>query len=153
MKNIPTNIVKTTLPTVHVAQSALEIVGNMVSSYFSYKQNTQLIQHETHKIKANAKVRIEEINAELIKSLEQNEQNFKKEMRRLKAISNELASGAKSRSKIMNQVGEYTKMLSDTSLPMEVKAMIPELIRNTYAQLDKANDDAINKLNMMRGDK
>lgn len=153
MKNIPTNIVKTTLPTVHVANTALEIVGNMVGSYFNYKQNTQLIKHETYKVKAQAKVRVKEINAELSKSLEQNEQNFKKEMRRLKAISKDLASGAKSRSGIMDQINQYTNMLSDMNVPMEVKAMIPDLIKNAYAQLDKTNEDAMNKLNLMRGDK
>jgi seryl-tRNA synthetase len=100
MQNLP--ILKTTnLPSLNSSYGALDIVGNTVGRYFDYKRDTVMINHETEKVKAQANVMVKKIDAELTKSLDENEKSFKKEMKRLKTIAKELKSGTKNKNKII----------------------------------------------------
>lgn len=150
MKNIPVTIAKTTLPTVKTAYESFDILGKTVGRYFDYKQNTKLIEHETEKVRQQAKVMVKKIDAELTQSLDMNAKNFKKEMKRLKVISKELTSDAKSRSDILNNIKAYTKMLNDNTVEKEFKLMIPQMIRDAHDALKALNGQSIEKLNLMR---
>jgi len=151
MQNIPVTIAKTTLPTVKTAYDSFDILGKTVGRYFDYKQNTKLIEHETEKVREQAKVMVKKIDAELTQSLDMNAKNFRKEMKRLQVISKELKSDAKSRSDILNNIKAYTKMLSDNTLEKEVKLMIPQMIRDAHDDLKALNGQSIEKLNLMTG--
>lgn len=148
MKNIPT-ITKTTLPTVNVAYEVFDIFGNTFGRYFDYKRETKLIEHETQKVKAQAKVMVKQIDTELTKSLDTNNKNFQKEMQRLKVISKDLKGNAKAKSQIMKMIQGYTQQLSDPNMPMELKGMIPHLIQQAGLLLSQENEDAFKKLNLM----
>jgi len=151
MQNIPVTIAKTTLPTVKTAYDSFDILGNTVGRYFDYKQNTKLIEHETEKVREQAKVMVKKIDAELTQSLDMNVKNFRKEMKRLQVISKELKSDAKSRSDILNNIKVYTKMLNDNSLEKKIKLMIPQMIRDAHDALKALNGQSIEKLNLMTG--
>jgi len=143
MKNLFT-ITKATLPTVPVYNN-LDIVGNTVGRYFDYKRDTKRIEHETQKVK----IIVKQIDAELKKSLDRNDKNFKKEMKRLEEIGKELKSSRKSKSKILKQIDNYIMMLSNKNTSMETKAMIPNLINGAYGMLNSENNLVLKKLNLM----
>ena len=147
MKNLFT-ITKATLPTVPVYNN-LDIVGNTVGRYFDYKRDTKRIEHETQKVKSQAKIIVKQIDAELKKSLDHNDKNFKKEMKRLEEIGKELKSSRKSKSKILKQIDNYIMMLSDEKTSLETKAMIPNLINGAYGMLNSENNLVLKKLNLM----
>lgn len=151
MQNIPVTIAKTTLPTVKTAYDSFDILGKTVGRYFDYQQNTKLIEHETEKVREQAKVMVKKIDAELTQSLDMNAKNFRKEMTRLQVISKELKSDAKSRSDILNNIKFYTKMLNDNRLEKEMKLMIPQMIRDAHDALKELNGQSIEKLNLMTG--
>ena len=142
-------IITSTLPTVSKVYAPLDILGNTVGRYFDYKRETAMIQHETKKVKAQAKVMGKQIDAQLKKALDINDKNFKKEMYRLETIANELKNGVKAKSKLLQQIDKYIKMLSDSSLPEETKISIPTLIEQANQLLAQESNQAIEKLNIM----
>ena len=148
MKKAMTTITST-LPTVSKVYAPLDILGNTVGRYFDYKRETAMIQHETKKVKAQAKVMGKQIDAQLKKALDINDKNFKKEMYRLETIAKELKNGTKAKSKLLKQIDKYIKMLSDSSLPEETKINIPTLIEQANQLLAQESNQAIEKLNMM----
>ncbi len=141
--------ITSTLPTVSKVYAPLDILGNTVGRYFDYKRETAMIQHETKKVKAQAKVMGKQIDAQLKKALDINDKNFKKEMYRLETIAKELKNGVKAKSKLLKQIDKYIKMLSDSSLPEETKINIPTLIEQANQLLAQESNQAIKKLNMM----
>jgi len=148
MKKTLTTI-NSSLPSVSNSYAPLDFVGNTFGKYFDYKRETAMIEHETKKVKAQAKIVGKQIDAELKKSLDENDKNFKKEMRRLEEIGKELKNGAKAKAKLLKQIDKYINMLGDSSLPIEVKKNIPTLIELANQMLAKESDHAIEKLNMM----
>jgi len=148
MKNLP-SLKTANLPSLNSAYGALDIVGNTFGRYFDYKRDTEMIEHETEKVKQHAKVVVKKIGAELTKSLDVNEKSFKKEMKRLETIAKDLKGSRKSKSKIMKTITQYTKMLSDENVPSEVKLQIPELIKQAYMAMETENGGAIQRLNLM----
>ncbi len=148
MNNLPT-MKRTNLPSLDVTYGALDILGNTFGRYFDYKRDTAMIEHETKKVKQQAKVVVKKIDAELKKSLDVNEKSFQKEMKRLEIISVELKGGRVSKSKIMKQITKYTKMLTDANVPNEIKLQIPDLIKLAYFALEKENGESLKKLNLM----
>ena len=148
MKKTLTTI-NSSLPSVSNSYAPLDFVGNTFGKYFDYKRETAMIEHETKKIKTQAKIIGKKIDAELKKSLDENDKNFKKEMRRLEEIGKELKNGAKTKAELLKQIDEYIKMLGDSSLPVEVKKDIPTLIELANQMLAKESEYALKKLNMM----
>lgn len=153
MKNIPVSIAKSTLPVATRTYESFDILGKTIGRYFDYKQNTKLIEHETEKVREQARVIIQNINAELTKSLDMNSKNFKKEMERLSTISTDLKSNAKGRSEILNNIKVLTKMLSDNRVDKEFKLMIPEMIKEAHQALKELNEQSIKTLSLMSGTK
>ena len=148
MKKAITTI-KSSLPTVSKVYSPLDFVGNTVGRYFDYKRETAMIRHETKKVKEQAKIMGKQIDAELKKSLDINDKNFKKEMFRLETIANELKNDTKAKSKLLKQIDKYIEMLGDKSLSIEEKKSIPILIEQANQLLANESNQAIEKLNMM----
>ncbi len=148
MKKIITTI-NSSLPTVSKVYAPLDFMGNTVGKYFDYKRETAMIKHETQKLKAQAKIIGKQIDAQLKKELDENEKNFKKEMERLKTIGKDLENGAKAKTKLLKQIDKYIKMLSDNSIPLEIKKSIPTLISEANRLLAQESDQAIKKLNTM----
>ncbi len=148
MKKAITTI-ESSLPTINKNYDKFDIIGNTFGRYFDYKRETAMIEHETKKVKAKAKILGKQIKAELKKSLDENDKNFKKEMRRLEEIGKELKNGAKTKAELLKQIDEYIKMLGDSSLPVEVKKDIPTLIELANQMLAKESEYALKKLNMM----
>ena len=148
MKNTITTI-NSSLPTVSKVYAPLDIVGNTFGRYFDYKRETAMIRHETKKVKIQAKIMGQQIDAELQKSLDINDKNFKKEMFRLESIAKELKNGTKAKSKLLKQIDKYIEMLGDKSLSVEEKKSIPILIEQANQLLANEGNQAIEKLNMM----
>ena len=148
MKKTITTI-NSSLPSVSKSYAPLDFIGNTFGRYFDYKRETAMIEHETKKVKAQAKIIGKQIDAELKKSLDENDKNFKKEMRRLEEIGKELKNGAKAKAKLLKQIDKYIKMLSDSSISKEVKETIPTLIEQANQMLAKESEYALKKLNMM----
>ena len=148
MKKTITTI-NSSLPSVSKSYAPLDFIGNTFGRYFDYKRETAMIEHETKKVKAQAKIIGKQIDAELKKSLDENDKNFKKEMRRLEEIGKELKNGANVKAKLLKQIDKYIKMLGDSSISKEVKETIPTLIEQANQMLAKESEYALKKLNMM----
>jgi hypothetical protein len=132
MKDLST-IAKTTLPSVTVYDT-FDIVGNTFGRYFDYKRDTKLIEHETQKVKSQAKIIVKKIDAELVKSLDVNEKSFKKEMQRLKTIAKELKRGTIDKNKIIKAM---------------VKSSDPLVLKEYRLLLANEHDAVLKKLNLM----
>jgi seryl-tRNA synthetase len=150
MKNLPT-LKTTSLPSVDVTYGALDFIGNTVGRYFDYKRDTSMIKHETEKVHAQAKIVVKKIDAELVKSLDNNEKSFKKEMKRLKIIAKSLEENSGNKKKILKHIIELTEKLSDTDVPLSVKENIPQLMMMAHNSLAQENDQSLQKLNLMQG--
>ena len=148
MKNTMTTI-ESSLPTVSKVYAPLDFVGNTFGKYFDYKRETAMIEHETKKVKAQAKIMGKQIDAQLKKELDTNNKQFKKEMKRLNTIAKDLKNSAKAKKKLLKQIDKYMNMLSDNSISAEFRLTIPTLILKTNELLAQESDQAIQKLNMM----
>ena len=146
--NLP-SLKTTTLPSMPVSDNLDIIIGTTVGKYFDYKRDTKRIEYEIEELKSQTKIVIKKIDAELIKSLDSNEKNFKQEMKRLDAIGQELKFGRESRSKILKSIDKYVLMLSDKNISKESKEMIPDLIQNANNLLNIENELAFRKLMLM----
>ena len=111
MKNLPT-LKRTSLPSVDITYGVLDFIGNTVGRYFDYKRDTAIIKHETEKVHVQAKIVVEKIDAELVKSLDNNEKSFKKEMKRLKSIAKELKRGSIDKNKIIEAMVQCSDPLA-----------------------------------------
>jgi len=111
MKNLPT-LKRTSLPSVDITYGILDFIGNTVGRYFDYKRDTAIIKHETEKVHVQAKIVVEKIDAELVKSLDNNEKSFKKEMKRLKSIAKELKRGSIDKNKIIEAMVQCSDPLA-----------------------------------------
>jgi len=133
MSNLP--IFKTTtLPSIDVTYGVLDVIGNTVNRYFDYKRDTAMIEHETKKVKQQAKVMVKKIDAELKKSLDVNDKSFKKEMKRLEIIAKELKRGNIDRSKIIEAM---------------VQSSDPLVLQEYRLLLANEHDAVLKKLNLM----
>ncbi len=148
MKNTMTTI-ESSLPTINKVYAPLDFVGNTFGKYFDYKRETAMIEHETKKVKAQAKIMGKQIDAQLKKELDTNNKQFKKEMKRLNTIAKDLKNSAKAKKKLLKQIDKYMNMLSDNSISAEFRLTIPTLILKTNELLAQESDQAIQKLNMM----
>lgn len=141
--------IKSKLPISRNAYDALDILGNTFGRYFDYKKETALIEHETEKVKQQAKVLCQQIDAELQMSLDSNDKNFQQEMFRLKSISKDLKDDAKTKKEIMNKISEYIEMLNNPNIATGVKEKIPDLIAVAHQLLAKESEQSFLKLNAM----
>ena len=149
MLNTLTTFSKTNLPSLNVSTASLDFIGKTVGRYFEYKNNTKLIEHETQKVKEQSKIVVKNIEAELLRVLDENDKSFKQEMARLKMIGKELKSGKKSKGKLLKQIASYSKMLSDPNVPLNIKETIPTLIAQTNELIQGEQSKALEKLNLM----
>ena len=133
MKNLPT-LKRTSLPSVDITYGILDFIGNTVGRYFDYKRDTAIIKHETEKVHVQAKIVVEKINAELVKSLDNNEKSFKKEMKRLKSIAKELKRGSIDKNKIIEAM---------------VQCSDPLALKEYRLLLANEHDVVLKKLNLM----
>ena len=97
LPTLPTN----NLPALDVSYGSFDIIGNTLGRYLDYKRDTAMIEYETEKLESQTKIVLKQIDAELSKSLDENEKNFKKEMVRLKTIAKVLKKGHIDKSKIV----------------------------------------------------
>lgn len=141
--------ITTNLPIVKHTYGALDILGNTFGRYFDYKKETALIEHETQKVKQQAKVLCQQIDVELQKSLDNNDKNFQKEMFRLKSIAKDLNNDAKTKKEILNNISKYIEMLSNPNIAMSVKESIPKLIELSHETLAKESEQSRLKLDVM----
>ena len=86
---------KDSLPSIE--KSSLDIFGNIITQYFNFKKNTAEIKYETKKLKKETKIFIKQIDSELQKSLNKNNNDFKREMYRLKTIAKSLDENAENK--------------------------------------------------------
>lgn len=149
MFNSLTTLSKTNLPALNVPTASFDFIAQTVGRYFEYKNNTKLIEHETQKVKEQSKIIVKNIEAELVRVLDENDKSFKQEMARLKMIGQELKSGKKSKGKLLKQIASYSKMLSDPNVPLPIKETIPTLIAQTNELLQAEQSQALEKLNLM----
>ncbi len=149
MFNSLTTLSKTNLPSLNVPTASLNFIGQTVGRYFEYKNNTKLIEHETKKVKEQSKIIVKNIEAELVRVLDENDKSFKQEMARLKMIGQELKNGEKSKGKLLKQIASYSKMLSDPNVPLSIKETIPTLIAQTNELFQAEQSQALKKLNLM----
>jgi len=147
---ILSTLTKATLPTVPV-YNTLDIVGNTFGRYFDYKRDIKRIEHETQKVKSQAKIIVKQIDTKLKKSLDRNDKNFKKEMFRLQTIAKSLESNANNKNEILQNIAELTEKLSDKSMPLSVKETIPQLIMMAHNSLAEERGESLQKLNLMQG--
>jgi len=133
MKNLPT-LKRTSLPSVDITYGVLDFIGNTVGRYFDYKRDTAIIKHETEKVHVQAKIVVEKIDAELVKSLDNNEKSFKKEMKRLKSIAKELKRGSIDKNKIIEAM---------------VQCSDPLALKEYRLLLANEHDVVLKKLNLM----
>jgi hypothetical protein len=133
MNNLPT-MKRTNLPSLDVTYGALDILGNTFGRYFDYKRDTAMIEHETEKVKQQAKVVVKKIDAELKKSLDVNEKSFQKEMKRLEIIAKALKKGNMDRSKIIEAM---------------VQSSDPLVLREYRLLLANEHEAVLKKLNLM----
>ncbi len=140
---------KTNLPSLNVSTASLNFIGQTVGRYFEYKNNTKLIEHETQKVKEQSKIVVKNIEAELVRVLDENDKSFKQEMVRLKIIDKELKGGKKSKGKLLKQIASYSKMLSDPNVPLPIKETIPTLISQSNDLFQAEQSQALEKLNLM----
>jgi hypothetical protein len=133
MKNLPT-LKRTSLPSVDITYGILDFIGNTVGRYFDYKRDTAIIKHETEKVHVQAKIVVEKIDAELVKSLDNNEKSFKKEMKRLKSIAKELKRGSIDKNKIIEAM---------------VQCSDPLALKEYRLLLANEHDVVLKKLNLM----
>jgi len=133
MQNLPT-LKTTTLPSLNLSYGALDVLGNTFGRYFDYKRDTAMIEHETQKVKQQAKVMVKKIDAELKKSLDINDKTFKKEMKRLEIIAKALKKGNIDRSKIIEAM---------------VQSSDPLVLKEYRLLLANEHDAVLKKLNLM----
>ena len=133
MKNLPT-LKRTSFPSVNITYGVLDFIGNTVGRYFDYKRDTAIIKHETEKVHVQAKIVVEKIDAELVKSLDNNEKSFKKEMKRLKSIAKELKRGSIDKNKIIEAM---------------VQCSDPLALKEYRLLLANEHDVVLKKLNLM----
>jgi len=133
MKNLPSLKIEN-LPSINSSYEIFDIVGHTVGRYFDYKRDTAMIKYETEKVKAQAIVLVKKIDAELRKSLDINEKNFKTEMKRLKTIAKELKRGNIDKNKIIEAM---------------VHCSDPEMLKEYRLLLENENTAVLQKLNLM----
>jgi len=131
MKNLPT-IKATNLPTLDISYGAFDIIGNTLGRYFDYKRDTAMIEYETEKVHAQTKIVLKKIDTELTKSLDENEKNYKKEMKRLKMIAKVLKKGRIDKNKII----EAMTVCTDPELLREYRRVLSEEHHHTLATLN-----------------
>jgi len=140
---------KTTIPTINKTYNSFNIVGQTVGRYFDYKRETKYLKHETKKVKEQTKVIIKQIDSELQKSLDNNDKNFKKEMYRLKAITESLNNNSYSKKKILEEISYLIKQLVN-STDTNIQNIIVDLIQKAHASLKEENKNSLEKLNSMQ---
>ncbi len=149
MFNTLTTLSKTNLPSLNVPTASFDFIGQTVGRYFDYKNNTEIIRHETQKVKEQSSVIVKKIEAELVRVLDENDKSFKQEMARLKMIGKELKNGKKSKGKLLKHISRYSKMLSDPNVPLHIKETIPTLISQANELFQAEQSQALEKLNLM----
>jgi len=141
--------IKSTLPTIKKTYSNLDVFGNTFGRYFDYKRETAMIEHETQKVEQQAKVIIKQIESNLKNSLDINQKNFKKEIKRLRIIAKTLDNSSKNQKAILNHIVELTNMLRDNSIPKDIKEHIPNLIAMAHQQLNDERASSMQNINAM----
>jgi len=141
---------KTTIPTINKTYNSFNIVGQTtVGRYFDYKRETKLIEHETQKVKEQTKIIVKQIDSELKKSLDNNDKNFKKEMRRLENIAKSLNDNSYSKKQLLKEISFLTKQLIHTS-DTNMQNIILDLIKEAHNSLKEENKNSLEKLNSMQ---
>jgi len=108
---------------------------NIVSKYFEYKTNTAMIKQATKKLKYQTQIILKNIDAELQKSLDSNDKNFKLEMIRLKNISKGINNNRQDKKAHFNNISAFIKMLENPNIAQQIKETIPALINLEHQQL------------------
>jgi len=137
-----------TLPSLATFNS-FDIIGNTIGRYFDYKQNTELIKHETKKLEKQTEVLLKKIDSELESFLASNKSNFIKEMKRLDNIAQSLASNTLDKAQRLEHISELVSMLSNQNISIEIKQMIPELIKQTNIEINNSNELSLKYINNM----
>jgi len=94
-----------------------------------------MIEHATEKLKSQTEIILKNIDAELQKSLDNNEKNFRLEMKRLKSIAQDIKNSSKNEREMINHISTLTKQLNEPNIPIEVKENIPHLIAIAHQSL------------------
>ena len=138
---------KDSLPSIE--KSSLDIFGNIITQYFNFKKNTAEIKYETKKLKKETKIFIKRIDSELQKSLNKNNNDFKREMYRLKTIAKSLDENAENKKIILENISELIKRISNPTTPLPIIEITYNLILSqTQLFQDESNQD-IEKLKLM----
>lgn len=143
---------KSNIPTVSRSYGTFDIVGQTFGRYWDYKKETAMIEHATEKLEYQTEIILKQIDSELIKSLDNNDKNFKIELKRLKVIVKNMKNNRKSEKAIMKHIENLTKQLSNPNIPIEVKQSIPSLIASAHQSLtvilsnNNASIDAMSNL-------
>ena len=141
--------IKSTLPSLSQSYAPLDIVGNIFGRYFDYKRETLMIEHETEKVKEQAKIILSQIDAKLEESLDSNNKKFTQEMFRLKTIGKTLQKTAKHKSRHFKTIEKLVRMLADPNIDTSVKALIPNMIAMSHASIKEENTLTLQQLSCM----
>jgi len=126
---------KRNMPSVNSSYGALDIVGQTLGRFLDYKKETAMIEHATEQLRYQTDVIIKRIDAQLQISLDENEKNYKLEMKRLKMVAKSIKESRKNEKAMINHIRELTKQLSDPNTPTEIKQAIPQLIAYAHQTL------------------
>jgi len=138
---------KDSLPSIE--KSSLNIFGNIISQYFNFKKNTAEIKYETKKLKKETKIFIKRIDSELQKSLNKNNNDFKREMYRLKTIAKSLDENAENKKIILENISELIKRISNPTTPLPIIEITYNLILSQTQLFQDESNQNIEKLKLM----
>lgn len=126
---------KSSMPTLNKSYSPFDIIGQTIGRYFDYKVETEMIRNATEQLKYKTEVIIKDIDAQLQKALDENDKNFRLEMKRLKVVAKDLKENRKNQKRLIKHIEELTSNLSNPTIPLEVKQSIPQLIAIAHQNL------------------
>ena len=138
---------KDSLPSIE--KSSLDIFGNIITQYFNFKKNTAEIKYETKKLKKETKIFIKRIDSELQKSLNKNNNDFKREMYRLKTIAKSLDENAENKKIILENISELIKRISNPTTPLPIIEITYNLILSQTQLFQDESNQNIEKLKLM----
>ncbi len=147
MRNLSTQLTST-LPALKTT-SVLDIATNPLGSFLDYKKDMAKINYEIEKLEYQTQIIIKNIDAQLTKALDENQKNYKKEMKRLGGISKTLKNNNRSQDRFIEEISKLSRELVNPNLSLDEKILISNTITTFHQSLNSLGMQNIQYIDAM----
>jgi len=149
MINVPIALTST-LPALKKT-TIVDVFTNPIGTILNHRQEMRRIEYEIEKLEHQTQIIIKNIDSQLTKSLDENQKNYDKEMKRLNHISKTLKSNNKRQDRVIEDISELSRDLSNPNLSLEEKKIISDTITIFHQSLNSLGMQNIEYIDSMSG--